>query len=100
MTLDLAPLREQTAALRDANLSFAMRYPGDSATWQPVQTLIEGAQHFSADVSARRGAHALRAMTEFAPDAFALGDALGIPAQPALSRVYERAREKLSRQPI
>src|SRR4051812_46238790 len=100
MTLDFSLLREQAAALRDANLAFAMRYPGDGTTCQPVQTLIEGAQHFSFDVAARRGAHALRSLAEFAPDAFALGQALGISGHPALSRLYERVRDKLSRQPV
>ena len=59
MTIDPGVLREATAALREANLAFARRYPGESGDPQPVHTLIEGAQHFTADVATRRGAQAL-----------------------------------------
>ena len=100
MTLDPGLLREQTAALRDANLAFAKRYPGEGDAWQPVHTLIEGAQHFTADVSARRGAQALRALEKFAPDAPSLGRALGIADHPALTRIVDRVRDKLSRQAV
>lgn len=100
MTFDSAELRDATAAVREANLAFARRYSGDRGESQPVHTLIEGAQHFTSDVSARRGALALRSLDDYAPDAATLGQALGISTHPALETIYERARAKLEREPI
>lgn len=100
MSLDSPELRKATAALREANLAFARRYSGERDTPQPVHTLIEGAQHFTADVAARRGAQALRALDEYAADANALGAALGIPKHPALDEIFGRVRDKLIGEPI
>jgi citrate lyase beta subunit len=101
-SLDPGALSEAAAALREANLAFARRYPGerDDGARQPVHTLIEGAQHWSAGVAAERGAEALRALDAHAPDAATLGSALGIPAHPALDTVARRVREKLAREPV
>ena len=97
----MSHLDDAEAALREANLAFARRHPGERAgARQPVQTLIEGAQHFAADVTARRGAEALAALDAHAPDAATLGHALGISAHPALDAVYARVREKLAREPV
>jgi citrate lyase beta subunit len=97
----MTSLEDAEAALREANLAFARRYPGERVgARQPVQTLIEGAQHFTSDVAARRGAAALAALDTHAPDAAALGRALGIEAHPALDAVYARVREKLAREPV
>ena len=95
-----AALGEGAQALREANLAFARRYPGEGDTRQPVHTLIEGAQHFAADVAARRGAEALRALGDVAADAEALGRALGIAGHPALHEVAGRVRDKLAREPV
>src|SRR5687767_1480184 len=78
-SLDPGALAEAAAALREANLAFARRYPGerDDGARQPVHTLIEGAQHWTAGVAAERGAEALRALDDHAPDAPTLGAALG-----------------------
>ena len=91
---------EGAEALREANLAFARRYPGEGEARQPVHTLIEGAQHFTADVASRRGAEALRTLSEFAPDAEALGGALGIAGHSALDIIAERVRDKLAREPV
>src|SRR6185503_7578683 len=99
-SVDTSALREAEHALREANLSFARRYRGDDDRRQPVQTLIEGAQHFTADVASRRGAHALRALNEYAPTAEAMGRVFGLVEHPALSAIAERVREKLTREPI
>ncbi len=95
-------LAEAEAAVREANLAFAHRYPGERTgdARQPVHTLIEGAQHFDARVAAARGAEALRALEEHAPDATTLGAALGIGQHPALDAVHVRVREKLAREPV
>jgi hypothetical protein len=95
-----ADLRDVTAALREANLAFARRYPGETGAPHPVHTLIEGAQHFTYDVAARRGAQALQTLEMYAPDAALLGRALGIPAHPELESIHDRVRNKLATQPI
>jgi citrate lyase beta subunit len=102
--VSLAPgaLAEAEAAVREANLAFARRYPGERADGarQPVHTLIEGAQHFGADVTGGCGLEALAWLDAHAPDAATLGRALGIPDHPALDAVYARVREKLRREPV
>jgi citrate lyase beta subunit len=97
---DAARVADATAALRDANIAFAQRYPGESDGRQPVHTLIEGAQHFVHDVARRRGAEALAALHAYAPDAPTLGTALGIADHPALETIAARVREKLAREPV
>jgi hypothetical protein len=99
-SLDPSSVAEAAAALREANLAFASRYPGESEARQPVHTLIEGAQHFSFDVAMRRGEQALAALERYAPDAAAFGRALGISRHPALDAIYARVREKLEREPV
>lgn len=100
MTLDPAELADVTAALWEANLTFARCYPGDASGPQPVHTFIEGAQHFTADVAARRGTLALATLDMYAPDDATLGRALGIASHPALELTVQRVREKLAREPI
>jgi citrate lyase beta subunit len=100
LSLDPTAAAAGAAALREANLAFARRYPGESAAPQPVQTLIEGAQHFVADVVARRGALALDALDRYAPDPAALGRALGITGHPDIETIAGRVREKLAREPV
>jgi citrate lyase beta subunit len=100
MTIDHAELAEVTAALWEANLAFARRYPGDRGAPQPVHTFIEGAQHFTADVVTQRGARALDMLATYARDARTLGAALGLSAHPALDDIEQRVREKLAREPI
>src|SRR5690348_2286366 len=99
-SVDAGALLEAEHALREANVSFARRYRGDDDRRQPVQTLIEGAQHFTADVASRRGAQALRAIDEYAPTTEAIGRLFGIADDPALSTIVERVREKLTREPV
>jgi hypothetical protein len=99
-SLDPTAVAEATAAVREANLAFASRYPGERDTRQPVHTLIEGAQHFSFDVAAQRGEQALAALARYAPDAPTLGRALAISRHHALGTIYARIREKLAREPV
>jgi citrate lyase beta subunit len=99
-SLDYAALADVTADLREANLDFARRHPGDPAGRQPVHTVYGGAQLFGADAAAKLGAVARRAMEEYAPTPQALGAALGIEGHPALSAVHARVAEKLAREPV
>src|SRR5205823_1481276 len=99
-SLDPSAVAEAAAALREANLAFASRYPGGSDARQPVHTLIEGAQHFSFDVAACRAEQALDALRQYAPDATTLGSALGLSRHSALDAIYVRVREKLEREPV
>lgn len=96
------PLANAESALRAANLAFARRYPGErtDGARQPVHTLIEGAQHFAADIVRTRGAEALAALDRHAPDAATLGRALGIADHLELATIAERVRAKLTREPV
>ena len=94
---DLRPLEQ---AVRPSSREFARRYPGDVPARQPVHTVYGGAQLFKSDGTARLGAIALRALREYAPNARALGDALGISGHAALDTLYTRMVEKLEREPV
>jgi citrate lyase beta subunit len=100
MTIDPAELADATAALREANLAFARRYPGDRGGAQPVHTFIEGAQHFAADVAARRGAEAIAALDAYAGDAASFASAFGLSSHSSAEAIAQRVREKLMREPI
>ena len=99
-TLDPGLLAEATAALREANLSFAATHQGESPGRQPVHTVYGGAHLFAADSVPKLGALALRALDRYAPDPGTLGGALGIATHPALATIERRLREKLTREPI
>ena len=99
-SLDPAAVADAQAALRDANLAFASRYPGESDRPQPVHTFIEGAQRFSFDVARRRAKEALNAMDTFAPTGEVFGRAMGMPDHPKLGTIMGRIREKLDHEPI
>jgi len=98
--MDAPELAEATAALREANLAFARRYPGERAERQPVHTLIEGAHRFHAGVARERGGEALAALDVYAPDGATLGRALGIVEHPSLDAIAARVRDKLAREPV
>ena len=53
--------RELMSRLAAANHAFAAAYPGDPIDRQPVHTVYGGAHLFSADVTSKMGAAALRA---------------------------------------
>lgn len=91
--------------LRDANLAFSRRYPGESGARQPVHTVYGGGHLFRSDTARKLGDVALRALDEYAPDAATFAQAIGLPEGNApndslASRVYDRVREKLKREPI
>src|SRR3954468_23635710 len=73
--------------------------PIDPDDRRPVHTVYGGAHLFKADIAARLGARALTTLGEYAPDAEALAQAVGLP--PALvGTVYGRMVEKLHREPV
>ena len=99
-TLSEEELASAAAPVRDANLAFAARYPGESGLRQPVHTVYGGAQLFKAESTRRLGEIAVRALDEYAPDAATLAEAVGL-ADPALAEtVYARVVEKLRREPV
>src|SRR3989442_8176857 len=85
--------------LRRPTAAFARRHPGDPTARQPVHTVYGGAQLFQADSAGKLGALALRAVREYAPDAHAFAEAVGM-AQPLADRVYPRMLAKLEREPV
>lgn len=98
-SLDSEAIAAPASRLREANLAFARRYPGEHDRRQPVHTVYGGAQLFRADSTARLGAVALRALEEYAPDAETLAGAVGLHPQLAHT-VHERVIEKLRREPV
>jgi hypothetical protein len=94
---DLRPLEQ---AVRPQSGEFARQYPGEVGARQPVHTVYGGAQLFKSDGAGKLGAIALRALQEYAPNAPALGHALGIENHPSLDTIYTRMVEKLGREPV
>ena len=101
MKLDPSPPAAQAAlldSLRAANLAFVALHPGDPPQRQPVHVVYGGGHLFRADTAAKLGEVARRALAEYAPDAAALDQALGLGvlAEP----VYARVVDKLAREPV
>ncbi|HKP73110.1 MAG TPA: hypothetical protein VJT82_09255, partial [Pyrinomonadaceae bacterium] len=102
--------RDTVARLQQANADFARDYPGETGRRQPVHTVYGGAHLFKSDTPRRLGALALRSLEQFAPDAQTFARAVGLSdaersadadKSAALARtIYERVREKLSREPV
>ena len=87
--------------LRRANAAQARAYPGDPTERQPVHTVYGGAHLFSADIAAKLGASALRALEEYAPDPATFARAIGLAGPESLARaVHARVIEKLKHEPV
>jgi citrate lyase beta subunit len=99
-SLDPRMLAEATAALSEANLTFAKAHPGEGPGRQPVHTVYGGAQLFASDTVPKLGAIAMRAMNAYASTPEILGGALGLSDHSALSAIDARVRDKLRREPI
>ncbi len=99
-SLNQGRLADVTADLREANLEFARRHPGDPPGRQPVHTVYGGAQLFGADAAAKLGGVARRAMDEYLPTPQSLGEMLGISGNPSLDAVHARVRDKLVREAV
>jgi citrate lyase beta subunit len=87
------------AWLTAANQEFVRTHPGESGRRQPIHTVYGGAHLFKAEMSARLGGLALRAVDEFAPNAATLAYAVGKPRD-LFETVYTRVLEKLQREPV
>src|SRR4051812_19858939 len=74
-------------------------YPGDSGARQPVHTVYGGAHLFSADTAKKLGELAIRSLDTYAPDSTTFAEAIGIRSDLA-PKVYERVREKLTREAV
>ena len=86
-------------ALDKANVRVARQFPGDSPRRQPVHVVYGGAHLFKADAAQKLGAHALKSLQDYAPDAATLAGAMGL--DPALAdRIYLRVVDKLTREPV
>lgn len=87
------------ASLASVDAELARRYPGDPGTRQPVHTVYVPGDVFAADTIRSWGDQALAALDEHAPDAASLARVLGLSDELA-GPVYERVRDKLSREPV
>ncbi|MEV6780722.1 DUF6986 family protein [Streptomyces syringium] len=95
-----ASVREAVdASLAEVDAELARRYPGDPGTRQPVHTVYVPADALAADTVRSWGDRALAALDEHAPDAAAFAAVLGLRDDLA-QEVYERVRDKLSREPV
>ncbi|MFF7685818.1 DUF6986 family protein [Streptomyces syringium] len=95
-----ASVREAVdASLAEVDAELARRYPGDPGTRQPVHTVYVPADALAADTVRSWGDRALAALDEHAPDAAAFAAILGLRDDLA-EEVYERVRDKLSREPV
>ena len=99
-SLNQAELADATADLREANLDFARRHPGDPPGRQPVHTVYGGAQLFGADAAVKIGGVARRAMEEYLPTPATMGEMLGIAGHTSLDAVHARVRDKLTREAV
>jgi citrate lyase beta subunit len=101
MTKVLSPetIQRITAQLRPALDTFAKRFPGDSGRRQPVHTVYGGAHLFKSDTAVRLGQLAQKSLESFAQDAGTFGTVLGLPVG-IREVVYERVREKLTREAV
>lgn len=101
MNTSLSPESSErfSAHLRRTMSAFTARYPGESGRRQPVHTVYGGAHLFKSDTTAKLGQLAVRAFETFAPDAASFAAALSLPSAVS-DTVFERVREKLSREAV
>ena len=99
-------MADMANAVRQANLAFSARYPGETAARQPVHTVYGGGHLFRADTARKLGDVALRALDSYAADARTFAEAVGLqhgsPNEDTslATRVYSRVRDKLAREPV
>ena len=77
-TLDAQLLLPLSTRLREANLGFMRRYPGDSSARQPIHTVYGGAHLFTADSAEKLGVLAQRSLDQYAPDCVTFAKAIGL----------------------
>jgi citrate lyase beta subunit len=84
-------LRPVIGGLRETNLEWASRYPGETGRRQPVHTVYGGAHLFKSDTAARLGKVAQRALLEYAPDFVVFARAVTLPRAHDLPDVLDYA---------
>src|SRR2546428_13894134 len=93
-TLSDQTLRDLRTRLKAQQEDFARHYPGESGTRQPVHTVYGGAHLFKSDTTRKLGDLALKALSQYAPNATTFAEAIGI--DPGVAEiVYGRGQEKL-----
>lgn len=80
MSTSLSPdeVQRMSAAIQQANIDFAAKYPGETGRRQPVHTVYGGAHLFKSDSAGRLGELAVRSLDQFAPDSFTFAKAIGL----------------------
>ncbi len=104
MSMSLTPdsIADVFARLREANYSFAARYPGESGARQPVHTVYGGAQIFKADTAAKLGEVGLKSLLEYAPNFVAFARALqlhGFESLPKSTKQIDTLSKQLRKNP-
>lgn len=92
-SLSKTVLTDVMTPLRQANLAFVEKYPGESGNRQPVHTVYGGAHLFKSDTATRLGALARRSLDQFAPDFISLAKAIGLPGSEELPPSIEDASD-------
>jgi citrate lyase beta subunit len=90
------------SSLEAANDEYVRRHPGERPERQPVQSFIEGAQHFRADTIPSIRERALDALARFAPDGDALARAMVFNGRERAfaDEVHRRVARKLEVEPV
>lgn len=83
-SLSQTALSDVITPLKQANISFVEKYPGESGRRQPVHTVYGGAHLFKSDTAVRLGALARRSLDQFAPDFISLARAVELPGSEKL----------------
>jgi citrate lyase beta subunit len=91
ISLSDSEIRTALGGLDQASTSFARRYPGETGRRQPVHTVYGGAHLFRAGLARKLGELALATLGEYAPDAFTLARAAGLPGADALPKSGKQA---------
>jgi citrate lyase beta subunit len=98
-TLSEKTHRDLAARLKAQHEAFARQYPGESGTRQPVHTVYGGSHLFKSDTTKKLGDLALKALAQYAANASAFAEAIGI--DPGIAgTVYSRVQEKLKREAV
>lgn len=103
MTLSESALGEVRTRLKEANLAFATRFPGERSVRQPVHTVYGGAHLFRFDAAPHLGALGIASLEVNAPDAQTFAKALNLPIGEGGAQaetIYARVLEKLRREPV
>ncbi|HVE13797.1 MAG TPA: phosphoenolpyruvate kinase [Elusimicrobiota bacterium] len=99
MPLPPRAIRSVLDALKPALDAFARANPGPAPGRQPVHTVYGGAHIFKADTAPKLGRIALQMLGEYAPDAAAFAEAMGLSGELAAD-VRARVAAKLEREPL